>query len=92
MMNYNKVNDSPTEAEKTEVADDRKKYWVSYPGNLNFRKYPGGNILFELKPGEEMAFVGDVEEYDGYDWLKMEARGKTGFVMSKYVEPLEEDE
>lgn len=88
MTNYNKVNEG-TKAEEKEPIDDRVKYEVSYPGNLNFRKEPGGEILFELKPGEKMSFVGDIEEYDGFKWYKMEARGKTGFVMEKYIDPVE---
>ena len=89
MTNYNKVNREETKAEEKEPVDDRVKYEVSYPGNLNFRKEPGGDILFELKPGEKMSFIGDIDEYDGFEWYKMEARGKTGFVMKKYVDPVE---
>ncbi len=84
MTNYNKAKEE--KEEKKEEFDDRDLYESIYPGKLNFRKEPGGDILFELKPGERMYYTGRTEEYDGLDWLSMEARGQKGFVMGRYVE------
>lgn len=84
MTNYNKPNE--VNKPKSPIKDDRDVYESVYPGKLNFRKEPGGDILFTLKPGERLYFTGRKEEFDGVDWLSMEARGKQGFVMEKYVE------
>lgn len=86
MTNYNKVNDKKEEKTNHAFEDDRDKYESVYPGKLNFRKEPGGEILFEMKQGERMFYTGITEEYDGVDWLSMEARGQKGFVMARYVE------
>ena len=84
MTNYNK----PKEEKKTQspIVDDRDLYESVYPGKLNFRKEPGGEVLFKIKKGERLYFTGRKEEFDGVDWLSFEARGKQGFVMERYVE------
>lgn len=84
MTNYNKPKEK--EEKKQVVKDDRDLYESVYPGKLNFRKEPGGEILFTLKSGERLYFTGRKDEFDGVDWLSMEARGKQGYVMEKYVE------
>ena len=83
MTEYSKVSNKKS---KPPIKDDRDLYESIYPGKLNFRKEPGGEVLFILKKGERMRFTGMVEEFDGVDWLSMEARGKQGFVMERYVE------
>lgn len=84
MTNYN--NPKEVKEGKAPIKDDRDLYESVYPGKLNFRKEPGGEVIFELKPGERMYYTGMTEEFDGVDWLSMEARGKQGYVMEKYVE------
>ena len=86
MTNYNKIKDDKNEEKKEEVFDDRDLYESTYPGKLNFRKEPGGEVLFTIKQYERMYYTGITEEYDGYDWLSMEARGQKGFVMARYVD------
>ena len=85
MTNYNKVKEEGNK-KASPIVDDRDLYESIYPGKLNFRKEPGGEVLFVIKCGERMYHTGMTEEYDGVDWLSMEARGKQGFVMSRYVE------
>ena len=85
MTNYNKPKEN-TEKKASPIVDNRDLYESTYPGKLNFRKEPGGEVLFTLKMGERMYHTGRVEEYDGVDWLSMETRGKQGFVMKRYVE------
>lgn len=87
MTNYN--NAGKPEKNEEKVEDTRPVYEVVYSGNLNFRAEPGGKVIFELKHGEKVKYVGETEEYDGFDWIKVEARGKTGFVMSKYMDLVE---
>ena len=83
MTDYRKVN---KKSNKPPINDDRETYESIYPGKLNFRKEPGGEVLFVLKKGERMSFTGMRQEFDGVDWLSMEARGKQGFVMERYIE------
>ena len=82
MTDYNKLTKKEIKQEK----DTRPRYFVNYPKMLNFREEPGGNIIMHLKSKEKMVFLGTEDEYDGVKWLKMEARGKQGWVMARYVE------
>ena len=84
MTDYNKPKEE--KEEKKKIIDDRDSYESIYPGKLNFRKEPGGDILFEMKQGERMYYTGKTDEYDGVDWFSMEARGQQGYVMARYVE------
>lgn len=86
MTDYNKSGKNATEPKKIE--DDRPIYQVVSKKMLNFREAPGGNVIFPLKIGEKIRYTGAIEEYDGENWRSIEARGKQGWVMEKYIDVL----
>jgi hypothetical protein len=60
--------------------------------NLRLRPDPNSPILTEIEAGSRGVYaLGDVQNYGEERWYKVEAEGKSGWVNSRYMYPVQEE-